>query len=124
LLFETGLRSFVRNSEAAAGVDVTDVVTLTAQGLNQVGNALERGSERGNIGNLRSDVDADASDGEVWLFCGLRVEGVGLRNRHTEFVLMQSGGNIRMRFRRDIGIDADGDGSTFLEVRGGLGKQG
>src|ERR1035437_8593511 len=51
------LRSLVRNSKAAAGVDVANIVTLFAQHANQIRHAFERLLEGADIGDLRSDVD-------------------------------------------------------------------
>ena len=50
----------VRNSQSATGVDVTDFVAVVAQGANQGSDSLHGLTERADVGDLRSDVDAYA----------------------------------------------------------------
>src|ERR1039458_1420408 len=90
LFLKTLLRSLVGNPQAAAGVDVANVVPLFAQGADQIGHTLERLLKCTDIGNLRPDVDAHPGYFQIWLLRGLRVERPRLGNRYPELVLMQA----------------------------------
>ncbi len=50
----------VVDAEAAAGVDVADVVAVFAQVGDETGDAGERGGEGIDFADLRADVDGDA----------------------------------------------------------------
>src|ERR1700690_3290489 len=102
-------RWLVGNSEATSGVDVFNVVSRDAWFSDEVRDGAERLVEGSERSDLRADVDADSGDAEIGVPGGLGVEAMRLGNRHSEFVLVQAGRDIRMRFRRDIGIDAQGD---------------
>ncbi len=117
------LRSLVRNSKAAAGVDVANIVTLFAQPANQIRHAFERLLEGADIGDLRSDVDADSGHFQIRLPRGRCIKRSRLRDRHAELVLMKSGRNIRMRFCRDVGIDPHRDRRWFFQSGRGCRKQ-
>ena len=94
-----------------------------AQHADEIGHALQRLLKRADIGDLRPDVDAHSSHRQIRLLRRLRVERPRLGNRHAELVLMQSGRNIRMSFRRNVRIHPHRDRRPFLQSRRGCRKQ-
>src|ERR1035438_1607667 len=115
LFLEILLRSLVRNPQSSTRVDITDVVPLFAQCGDQIGHVLERLLKGTHIGDLRANVNAYTSDLQIGTLPGLRVEHPGLGNRYAELVLMQAGRNVRMSFRRDVGIYPYCNRASLLE---------
>jgi len=74
------------------------------------------------IGNLRADVDAYSCHLQIGLLRSGGVEHPRLGNRNAELVLMQTGRNIGVSFRRNIGIDAHRNRRLFLQSRRGCGE--
>ena len=89
--------------------------SLIAQHANQIGHAFERFLKCADIGNLRPDVYAHSGHFQITLLRSLGVERLRLGNRHAEFVLMQSGRNVGVSFRRDVWIDSHRYRCSFLQ---------
>src|SRR5271168_3075918 len=88
LFLKTPLRSFIGNSQAAASVDVANVVAPLAECTNEISYALKRGQKRTDISDLRTDVDTHSRHHQIRL---LRREGIELPrfgNRDAELMLM------------------------------------
>ncbi len=69
----------VVDAEAAAGVDVADVVAVFSEVGDEADDAGGCGGEGLNVADLRADVDADAGGVEPFGFCGGAVDGAGER---------------------------------------------
>src|SRR4051794_31540346 len=89
-LGEGGLgRAVVGNSEAATGVDVADVESVGDEIANEAGDALHGVGKRGNIGDLRADVDADADRLDVFMLGGEGIEFAGAIDGYAELVFAE-----------------------------------
>src|SRR5260370_29488817 len=91
LFLKTLLHTLVGNSQATAGVDVANVVSLLTQGSNQISHALKRRPERTNIGNLRPNVASHTIHCQIWLLRGRRAEAPGSGKPHAELSVMVPG---------------------------------
>ena len=81
--------------------------------LQELGN---RRLERCQLGELRADVAADAGDRDVLQFRGNFVEAHRFIVRHAELILLESGGNVRMRPRIDVRVHAQADWCALARV--------
>jgi hypothetical protein len=117
--------------EAAAEVHVLEwnpgVAQLDGDGGQCGGGALQRFRGR----NLRADVHVHADESQSRQRATLPVDRDGLRQGDTELVRLESGGDVRMAARVDVGVDAQrharlpllaaGDGRDAIELAGRLG---
>ena len=98
------------SGQAASCVHIADGVARGTQTVHQIGNACQRGAKRAHLCDLRADVHAHSRHAQVCLPGRCGVKPFGLRNGHAEFMVVQSGGNVGMCFRRQVRIHAQGHG--------------
>jgi hypothetical protein len=108
----------VVDAEAAAGVDVADVVAVAFEVGDEADDAGERGGEGFDLADLGADVDADAGGVEPGRAGGLAVEGAGEGDIDAELVLAQAGGDVGVGVGEDVGIDAEGEAGAAAEGLG------
>src|SRR5579863_1550044 len=72
------------DAQAAARIDVVDLVSIGAQLANQGGDAIDSLCEGCSIGNLRADVNADARYFQITRGGGLGIEFASATNGDTE----------------------------------------
>ncbi len=108
----------VSHAESSADVDMFERDAFGFQHPDQFQHAIERVAERRELGDLRADVHVDACDLQrvaargqpIQLSCGAK--------RHTELVVLQSGRDVGMGLRINIGVDPDGDGRALSHLPG------
>src|SRR5262249_58170900 len=110
-------------TKPAASVDETDMVTVVGKLGNQLCSPFRRQAKRRNVRDLRPDVQADAGHLQVFVPRCLPVQFPNGAHRDSKLVLGQSGGDVRVRFRRNVGVHAERDGSWFVELFRALGEQ-
>ena len=96
----------VRDAEAAAEIEMVDVVAVVAQRSHEIGGTRERRVERREIGDLRADMHVDAGDAYAGQFGGVRIDVARARDRNAELVFGLARRDLGMRLRIDVGIDA------------------
>jgi hypothetical protein len=97
----------IRNSQAAAKIDMRDLVAVATQDPNKFGEQRESISERVEFGDLTADVHIDAGDFESLQLGGPRVNLARAADRNAELVLRLSGRDLVVCLGVDVGIDAD-----------------
>ena len=113
----------VVDAEAASGVDVSDVVAVLAEVGDQAGDASQSSGEGIDFADLGADVDGDAGGVEPFGLCGLAVDGAGGLDVDTELVFAEAGGDVRVGFGEDVGVDAEGEAGDFVEGFGAGGEE-
>src|ERR1700722_3428670 len=113
----------VVDAEAAASVDVPDVVAVFAEVGDEAGDTGECGGERGDLTDLGADVDADSCGVEPFRLGGVAVEGAGGVDVDAELVLAEAGGDVGVGFGEDVGVDAEGEAGGFAEGFGTGGEE-
>ncbi len=113
----------VVDAEAAAGVDVADVVAVFAEVGDEAGDAGEGCGEGIDLADLRADVDADAGGVEPFGFCGFAVDGAGDVDVDAELVLAEAGGDVGVGLGEDVGVDAEGEAGADVESFGAGGEE-
>lgn len=96
----------VVNAEATADIEVMNMNAIGRQTINQRQQTVHRLEERFDLGQLRADVAIDADDVDVWQRRRLLIQGDSPFNRHTELVLFEPSGDIRVGAGIDVRIDA------------------
>ncbi len=112
---EVERRVVVVDAEAAAGVDVADVVAVFFEVGDEADDAGGGGGEGLDVADLRADVDADAGGVEPFGFCGGAVDGAGGVDVDAELVLAEAGGDVGVGVGEDVGVDAEGEAGAELE---------
>jgi hypothetical protein len=110
----------VLDAEAAASVDVADVVAIGAELLDQGSDALERLVEGLDVADLGADVDADACWLEVGELRDATVDVPSALDGDAELVLTKAGRDVGMRFGEDVWVDAEGDFGGLARSAGAL----
>ena len=95
---------FILDAETAAGIDEADIVPFSPQRIRQRSHALHGLAKRSYVRDLRANVNADSGGFQIRVFGASSVKRRRVAPGHAEFVLMQAGGNVRVGFRRDIGV--------------------
>src|SRR5690349_5860943 len=95
-------RLVIINPQAAPRVYVLNAMAIPPESANQFRDPLHGGRKRIDVGNLRSNMYADAGSLQISASGRLRIELASLVDRNSKLVLLQSGRNIRMRIGRDI----------------------
>ena len=113
----------VVDAEAAAGVDIADVVAVFAQFGDEGGDAGEGGGEGGDLADLRADVDADAGRVEPLRLCGFAIDRSCGFDVDAELVFAEAGGDVGMGFGEDVGVDAEGEAGAEVEQLGAGGEE-
>ena len=113
----------VVDAEPAAGVDVADVVAITAQIGDEGGDTSERGGEGVDFADLRADVDGDAGGVEPLGFFCCAVDGAGGFDVDAELVFAEAGGDVGVGFGEDVGVDAEGEAGALVECFGARGEE-
>src|SRR5438034_7199892 len=78
-------------------------MAIPPKSANQFRYTVHGGPKRIDVGNLRSDMYADASNLQISAPGRLRIELARLVDRNPKLVLLQSGRNVRMRVSGNIG---------------------
>src|SRR5271155_727108 len=104
----------VRDTKSPTRVNVFNRVTVCPQSPRQLSYSLHRFSERLYVGDLGANVYADAGNLQRLPFRRLSVKSASVVNGYAEFVLMQAGGNIRMRLGRNVRIHTESNPGFFL----------
>ena len=99
----------IGNAEAAAEIDMGDVVAVGAQLTHEIGENGESAVERREIGDLRADMHVDAGDLDPRKACRPRIDLAGDRDRDAELVFGLAGRDFGVGLGVDVRIDADGD---------------
>ena len=68
-------------------------------------------------------MNADSGWLDPFMLRRAAIDGAGAVNVDAEFVLAQAGGDVRVSFGEDVGIDAQCDAGALLQFRGALGEQ-
>src|SRR2546428_9328047 len=97
-------RPVIINPQAAPRVYILNAMAIPPKSANQFRHTLHGGRKRIDVGNLRSDMYADASNLQISAPGRLRIELASLVDRNPKLVLPQSGRNVRMRVSGNIGI--------------------
>src|SRR5207237_5210980 len=103
------------HAEPSTRMKVADVMVVGAQLPHQIGHALHRSHKRLNAQNLGPYMHADACNLKPFATRRLRIELRCRLDGHTKLVFAQSGGDVRMSFSEDIGVDAQRHTSTSLQ---------
>src|SRR6185437_14160552 len=106
------------DSHAPAGIHVPDVVASLAKLPDKLRNAFHGCIERGEITNLRPDVNAHPRSLQVLRRGNVFVKLPRLPDRYSELVLMQSRRNVRMGISGNIRIHPHRNASIFLQASG------
>src|SRR6266550_5092835 len=116
----TILRLVISNPQTAPRVYILNAMAIPPKSANQFRYTLHGGPKRIDVGNLRSDMYADASNVQISAPGRLRIELARLVDRNPKLVLLQSGRNVRMRVSGDIGIYSQCDSCPLPRPRGTL----
>ena len=105
----------IGNAEAAAEIDMLDVMAVGAQRAHEVGEQREGVVERLQIGDLAADVHVDAGDAHALQLAGMRIDVARAADRDAELVLRLAGRDLGVGPGVDVGIDAhrDADGAPL-----------
>ncbi len=82
---------------------------LAVEPVDQRQHAVSGLEQRRRVGQLRADVAVDARHFEVGHIRRTAVQVEGVCVRHAELVLFESGGDVGVRLRIDIRVDAERD---------------
>ncbi len=99
----------VGDAEAAADVDVAEPDAVRLDRLDQVEQAVERVDVRAGVDDLRADVAVDADHLDGRQLRRARERGTRVAVGDAELVGAQSGRDVGMRLRIDVGVDAQAD---------------
>src|SRR5437667_11112656 len=113
-------RPVIINPQAAPRVYILNAMAIPTKSANQFRHTLHGGRKRIDVGNLRSDMYADASNLQISAPGRLRIELARLVDRNPKLVLLQSGRNVRMRVSGNIGIYSQCDSCPLPRPRGTL----
>src|SRR5207302_2636537 len=113
-------RPVIINPQAAPRVYILNAVAIPPKSANQFRYTVHGGRKRIDVGNLRSDMHADAGNLQISAPGRLRIQLARLVDRNPKLVLLQSGRNVRMRISGDIGIHSQCDSCLFPRPRGTL----
>ena len=116
-------RVVVIDAQAAAGVDVADVVAIFFEVGDEANDSGSGGGEWFDVTDLRADVDADACGVEPFGFCGGAVDGAGGVDVDAEFVFAETGGDVGVGIGEDVRVDAEGEAGAELEGFGASGEE-
>src|SRR5438094_8688095 len=94
-------RPVIINPQAAPRVYILNAMAIPPKSANQFRHTLHGGRKRINVGNLRSDMHADAGNLQITAPRRLRVEPARLADRTPKLALLQSGRHVRMRVSGD-----------------------
>jgi hypothetical protein len=107
-----------RANSTAADVDVGEGDAFGLQLVGDFEDAIERGHERGYLGNLRADVESDAGDREVRQIPRAAIQPQRVAMGHAELVLPHPGRDVVVGARVDVRIDAQAHGRGLADLRG------
>src|SRR5207249_2970866 len=110
----------VTNSKPTAEIDVLQPNPGCPQRVDEFEGFVEGRDERLDLGELRTDVEIDADDLQRGHRRRLPVKPRRLFVGDAEFGLAQTGRNMRMRARIDVGVDAQGHRRDLAQFRGNL----
>ncbi len=79
---------------------------------------MRRFGDRRRVEQLRTDVTGDAADVQVGQGAGASIERLCIGEGNAELVALEAGGNVGVRFRVNIRIDAQGDRRLRPELGG------
>src|SRR5437588_3910792 len=113
-------RPVIINPQAAPRVYILNAVAIPPKSANQFRYTVHGDRKRIDVGNLRSDMHADAGNLQISAPGRLRIQLARLVDRNPKLVLLQSGRNVRMRISGDIGIHSQCDSCLFPRPRGTL----
>jgi hypothetical protein len=113
----------VVDAEAAAGVDVADVVAVLAQVGDEAGDTGESGGEGVDFADLGADVDGDAGGVEPPGFFCCAVDGASGFDVDAEFMFAEAGGDVWVGFGEDVGVDAEREAGDFAAGLGAGGEE-
>src|SRR5438309_6240522 len=114
------VRLVIGNPQAAPRIHILNAMAIPPKSANQFCHTLHGGRKRIDVGNLRSDMHADAGNLQISAPGRLRIQLARLVDRNPKLVLLQSGRNVRMRISGDIGIHSQCDSCLFPRPRGTL----
>ena len=100
----------VGNAQAAAQVNLAQRHAGGLDGFEQIEHALQRVQIRRGLGDLRADVAADACHAQPRQRSGQLAGGQGVIVGDAELVVAQAGGDVGVRARVHVRIDADAHG--------------
>src|ERR1700678_17711 len=112
----------IRNSQSSTGVDVIDGVAIVSQFADKFCDPCHRLGKRGDVGDLRADVNTDSGGFEMGHIRNLRVESTGLADRNAELVGMKAGRDIRMRIGGHVWVHAERNAGHGARLCGALCK--
>ena len=99
----------VGNAKAAAEIHMLDGVAVGAQGFGQLRQQSESIVKGLQLGDLAADMHVDAGHFQARKLGGPRIGGAGVLPADAELVLRLAGGDLPVRFRVDIRVDAQRD---------------
>src|SRR3974390_3622833 len=99
----------IRNPEAATGIDVTNLMTIAAQGFYEGSDPLHGLAERTDVGDLRTNVHAYPGSPQVARVRTQTIECGRLAHGDAEFVLVQASRNIGGRLSGQLGVNPHGE---------------
>ena len=95
-------------------------MAVGAQFAHEIGEQREGVVEGLQVGDLRADVHVDARHGEAGQGPRAGVDGARAGERNAELVFRSSGGDLGVRARVDVRIDAKGEARDASARRGDL----
>src|SRR6516162_6807710 len=107
----------VGNPQATTRIDVAGVVSRVAEGFYECSDTLHGLAEGIDVEDLRPDVHADSGGLEEAAGNALAIQLGRVTHRHSELVLVQARGDVRMRTGVDVGIHAYGKVRGLAKMR-------
>ncbi len=110
----------IADAQTAAQVQMPDGDALGFQLVHQGQQPVQCRQERRALGDLRADVAVDAVDLQMGQGSRLAIGCQRLTMRDAELVLLQPGGDIGVRGRVHVRVDAQRHGGTLAHLAGNL----
>jgi len=99
-------------------IEMLQAKTLVEQGIGETDYAIQRLDHRRQVRELRADVAGDPHDAQVRQRLRAPVRRLGPRDIDPELALLQARGDIGMRGRVHVRVDAQRHRRLFAQLRG------
>src|SRR5258708_37944018 len=113
----------VRDTQTASGVNKAYLMSVRSEMLYQFRGPLHGNAERGDIGDLRTNMQTDSRDRQISGRCGFAIEIARRIHGDAELMLLQSGCNIRMSLCGNVSVDPDRNTGLLAQFGRALSQQ-
>ena len=110
----------ILDSQAATQIDVVNRDAFCGQLVNEGQNAFQRLGKGGGIKQLRADVAINADDTDVRQGGCAAIQGQRVVVSHAKLRFLETGRNVGVGFRVDVGINAQADRRILAALPGNV----